>query len=94
MKQIIIENYRLILGIYAVINLLVFLLYGIDKRKAVKDRWRISEKTLLISAVFGVIGAIIGMLTFSHKIRKPRFFITVPLILILELVLVYLLIRD
>ena len=75
---------RYILYAYVAINLVVFLLYGIDKRKAKRDAWRIPEKVLLFSAVFGIIGALLGMSVFHHKIRKKKFYLLLPLILILE----------
>lgn len=70
--------------IYLAVNAVVFFLYGIDKWKAQNERWRISEAALLWAAVFGVFGAIAGMYTFRHKTQKPKFCITVPLILVLE----------
>ena len=73
---------------YVVINLVVFALYGIDKRKAARHKWRISEATLIGAAVFGVFGALAGMKVFRHKTKKPKFFITIPLILVLEIALV------
>ncbi len=72
-----------ILG-YAVINLVVFAMYGIDKYKATHKKWRIPEATLIGAAVFGVLGALGGMYFFRHKTKKPKFYITVPLILVLE----------
>ena len=80
---------KIIITVYAVINILVFLLYGLDKLKAIKDQWRIPEKNLVIAAIFGVIGAILGMLIFHHKVRKPKFAIGIPVILILESVTLY-----
>jgi len=70
--------------IYAAVCLAVFLLYGIDKQKAIHHRWRIPESVLLIAAVFGAPGALLGMIFFHHKTRKAKFFILVPLILLLE----------
>lgn len=66
----------------AVVNVIVFFMYAIDKYKARHHKWRIPESTLLLGAVFGTAGAILGMLVMHHKTRKPKFFITVPLILI------------
>lgn len=59
--------------ILLVINIVVFALYGIDKAKAKLDAWRISEKTLLIWSFIGGIGGMLGMNTFRHKTRKPKF---------------------
>ncbi len=70
--------------LYVLLNVVVFGLYGIDKYKAIHHKWRIPEATLLGAAVLGVFGALCGMYLFRHKTRKPKFFITVPLILVLE----------
>jgi len=69
---------------YGAVNLFVFLFYGIDKWKAVHHRWRISESMLLGAAVFGVFGALLGMLFWHHKTKKPKFYLGVPAIMILE----------
>ncbi len=74
----------LLLG-YFVVNLIVFLMYGIDKYKATHKKWRIPEATLIGAAVFGVVGALAGMYIFHHKTKKPKFYITVPVIFALEL---------
>lgn len=72
---------------YVLINLAVFAFYGIDKAKAVRNEWRISENSLMIAALFGAPGALLAMFVFRHKIRKPKFYIGVPLILIAEIIL-------
>ena len=58
-----------ILTIYLIfMNLLAFLLMGLDKSKARRNQWRIPEKTLFLSAILGgSIGAIVGMQVFRHK---------------------------
>jgi len=67
------------------LNLLSFLLFGIDKRRARKGLWRIPEKTLLLScALFSAAGGLLGMKVFHHKTRKPRFRFGVPALLVLE----------
>lgn len=71
------------------INAATFLIYGIDKYKAVKNRWRISETTLIIAALIGgSVGALAGMKVFHHKTRKKKFVIGVPFILIIQIVAV------
>lgn len=70
--------------VYILINLVVMIMYGVDKYKAIHHRWRIPETTLIGAAVFGVFGALAGMLLFRHKIRKPEFYITVPAIMVIE----------
>lgn len=78
-------NIKLILlFLYLVMNLIVFCMYALDKYKARRQKWRIPERTLLIGAVFGIFGAILGMLVMHHKTRKLKFQILVPLILLLE----------
>lgn len=68
------------------INIAAFGAYGIDKRKAVKDKWRIPEKTLLLLAVFGgSAGALLGMRLFHHKTRKKKFSIGIPVIFLLQI---------
>ncbi len=71
-----------------VINVLSFLIYGLDKLKAKYHKWRISEKTLLLLAILGgAYGSYLAMILFHHKTRKPLFKFGVPLILILETIL-------
>ena len=70
------------------INLLAFLLMGLDKAKARRHRWRIPEKTLFLSAIIGgSIGAILGMQIFRHKTKHASFRIGMPCILIAQLAL-------
>ena len=69
-----------------IINILAFCLYGIDKWKAVRGAWRLSEMTLLLAAFLGgAAGAFLGMRIFHHKTRHWKFKILVPLFLILEI---------
>lgn len=74
----------------AAINLIAFLVFGIDKYKAVRHRWRIRESVLiLLAATGGAAGALLGMLVFRHKIRKPKFYLGVPALLILWVFLLW-----
>ena len=82
------DNLNVVLVIYACLNFIVFVIYGVDKLKAIKNKWRIPEATLLLAAVLGPVGALLGMKVWHHKTRKPKFFITVPLILIIEIVII------
>ena len=62
-------------------------LMGIDKWKARRGRWRISEKTLFLAAIFGgSIGSLAGMYLFRHKTKHLRFTIGIPVILVLQMV--------
>ena len=70
------------------INVITFLAMLIDKKKAEKGRWRIKESTLLTLALIGgSIGEVLGMYVFRHKTKKTRFFIGVPVMLVLQIIL-------
>ncbi len=70
------------------INLLSFILMGIDKLKAIKNNYRISENTLLlISIIGGGIGTLIGMILFHHKTKKLKFQILVPISILINIYL-------
>ena len=72
-----------------VINLIGILIMFLDKQKAKKDEWRISEKTLLIVALLGgSIGTITGMYWFRHKTQKLKFTLGFPTILISEIIII------
>ena len=79
----------------AVINLLTFIVYGADKRRARKGKWRVPEKTLfLLPLLGGSIGALLGMRVFHHKTKHWYFVWGVPAILLAQLALaVWLLMR-
>jgi len=77
-----------ILLLLAAVNLLAFVLYGVDKLKAKKGAWRIPEATLLLVAFLGgSAGALLGMEVFRHKTKHAKFRILVPLFLILHIAL-------
>ena len=70
------------------INLVALVVYGVDKRRAKKGQWRISEKTLfLLPLAGGSVGAIAGMYLFRHKTKHWYFRIGLPVILVAQLVL-------
>ena len=79
----------LMLGLYLlVMNLAAFLLMGVDKRRAKKERWRVPEKTLFLPVVLGgSLGGILGMRVFHHKTKHWYFRIGFPLILVLQIAL-------
>ncbi len=73
-------------GYLLLLNLGSFLLYGADKRCAIRRAWRISERTLLLSAMLGgAAGALLGMWLFRHKTRKLRFTLGIPLLFLIWL---------
>ena len=77
---------KMIAAVYlAAANLLSLLLFGVDKYRAVRRKWRISERTLLLCAFLGgSAGAFLGMLLFRHKIRRGIFRTGLPLLFILQ----------
>jgi uncharacterized membrane protein YsdA (DUF1294 family) len=75
---------------YVIINVVAFMMYGVDKLRS-KGRRRTRERTLLAAALVGPFGALAAMRLFRHKTRKPKFFL-VPIFLALHLVVVVLLI--
>ncbi len=80
--------HQLTLYYLAAINVITFLIYGIDKLKAKKHKWRISESTLLmLAAIGGSVGAWIGMKTWHHKSLHKKFKYGIPFILTLQLAL-------
>ena len=85
------EKITLYIMIYLIIiNLIAFIAMYLDKRKARYGKWRIPEQSLFILALIGgSIGAIIGMYTFRHKTKKYRFSIGFPVILILQILLIF-----
>lgn len=79
----------LLTGIYfAAINLAGFISMGVDKSRARRQAWRISERTLFLFAIAGgSIGSIIGMRFFHHKTKHWYFVYGLPAILAVQLVL-------
>ena len=72
-----------------VINVLTFFLYGIDKLKAKRSKWRIPEATLLgLAVIGGSIGAWLGMKVWHHKTMHKKFKYGLPLILIIQILLI------
>jgi uncharacterized membrane protein YsdA (DUF1294 family) len=71
------------------INAIGFFLMHIDKHRAQKNLWRISERTLMAFALFGgSFGILLGMKLARHKTKKPKFAIGVPIIFAVQVILV------
>lgn len=76
------------------VNIAAFIIYGVDKRRAKKQKWRISEATLFVLALIGgSVGSEIAMYIFHHKTRHMRFVIGIPCIILLQLTLLVLIFR-
>ncbi len=70
------------------VNAVTFIVYGIDKYKAKKAKWRISEATLLLLAVLGgSVGAWMGMKVWHHKTMHKKFKYGIPAILLIQIAL-------
>lgn len=71
------------------INIIAFIVYGIDKFKATKGYWRIPESTLLLLAIIGgSVGAWLGMMLWHHKTKHWKFMIGVPAVFFFHLSLI------
>lgn len=69
-----------------IINVMTFIVYGVDKRKAKQSKWRIRESTLLgLAAIGGSIGALLAMKILRHKTLHNQFKYGVPLILVVQI---------
>ncbi len=79
------DNIKLILLVlFSAYNLFVFSVFGIDKALSKTKKRRIREKTLILTSLFGGLGAFSAMLIFRHKTRKPKFYLVVPIFFILS----------
>ena len=66
-----------------ILNFITFIVYGVDKLRAKRHKYRISENILLIFGMLAPIGAIFGMIIFRHKTKKFKFTMLIPLFLII-----------
>ena len=75
---------------FLTINVLTFIVYGVDKWKAQRGRWRVSETVLLgLAALGGSVGAWLAMQLFRHKTQKKKFRYGVPILFALQLAALY-----
>lgn len=85
---------QLIIIYCILVNILGFIAMGIDKRKAIRNQWRIPEGNLfLLGFLGGGTGLLTGMKVFHHKTKKPRFQYGIPALLLSNLILIYWLFR-
>lgn len=81
---------KLLIYIAIAWNIITFAMFGIDKYKAIKGKWRISERTLILSSfMMGGIGAMLGMNIFRHKTKHIKFKILIPVSVIVNILIVY-----
>ena len=78
----------MIINYLVIVNALGLAAMGLDKQKAIRNQWRIPEKTLfLISAIGGSIGTFVGMYLFRHKTKHWYFVVGMPAILVAHVVI-------
>lgn len=83
-------NHKPVLFYVCAVNLIAFALYGIDKQCAVRSKRRIRVGTLLgVAFVGGSIGALLGMYLFRHKTKKLYFTLGVPVLLLMQVLVVF-----
>ncbi|WP_352398586.1 DUF1294 domain-containing protein [[Clostridium] aminophilum] len=69
----------------AAVNIIAFLMFGMDKMRAKRNEWRIPESSLLtVALIGGSVGAWAGMRFFHHKTRKPRFTVSIPVMMLAQ----------
>lgn len=85
------NNYLIYFIIYIIIiNLIAIIVMKYDKKQAIKDGYRISEKTLfIVSLLLGSIGIYIGMYAFKHKTKHAKFTVGIPIIIIINFISIY-----
>ena len=82
-------SYNKIIVYIIILNILGYLIMYIDKRRAKKQQWRISEQTIFLITFLGRrIGTTLGMYTFRNKNKKIKFIIGLPLITIIEIIVI------
>lgn len=75
-------------------NLIIMFIYGIDKYRARKNLWRLSENILIFPAfLFGSMGAMLGMILFNHKTSKIKFRLLIPLAFVFNTLFLILAVR-
>lgn len=80
--------------IIVIINIVTFIIYGIDKYKAKKGKWRIPENSLIgLAIIGGSIGAYLGMRVCHHKTMHLKFKYGIPLIIVIQLIIVYMFVK-
>lgn len=83
-------QHRVLLIYLAVVNILTIIVFGVDKMNAKANRQRVRIVTLLgLAFIGGSVGALIGMYGFHHKTKKAYFTVGVPLILLMQVVVLF-----
>ena len=86
--------YKILIIYLLIINIIGFVLMGIDKQRAIRGAWRISEASLFLTALAGgALGCTIGMQYFRHKTKHWYFKYGMPAICLMQILLLLLLFR-
>ena len=84
-----------LLNYLVIINIIAFIVYGIDKLKAKQGKWRITEATLLLLAIIGgSIGAWCGVKVWHHKTLHKKFRYGIPLIIAIQIAMIWYMLKD
>lgn len=82
-------------GYLLLVNILGWIMMHIDKKRAVRQQWRIPEKNLIgIAVAGGSLGVYLGMKTAHHKTRHKKFTVGIPVIIISQIALVVLIVEK
>jgi uncharacterized membrane protein YsdA (DUF1294 family) len=86
--QILHSIHWIIIGYIVIVNIYGFAIMGIDKKRAIRGAWRISERSLFLTAIIGgSVGTILGMHHFRHKTKHWYFKYGMPAILMIQIIL-------
>ena len=81
---------HIVLIYFAMINVVAFFVYGIDKWKSQHDRWRVPESMLLgLAAIGGSVGAWLGMKVWHHKTQHKKFKYGIPAIILVQAIIIW-----
>ena len=76
---------EIVYGYLLLINAITLVIMLVDKRKAIKNKRRIPERRLLfLCAIGGSLGGYLAMHLFRHKTKHPKFYLSIPLMLLLQ----------
>ena len=83
------NNIFYVISYFLIINFIGFFTMLYDKKLAIKHKFRVSEKSIFVLALLGgALGVYIGMYTFRHKTQKPRFYVGIPIIIVLQILII------
>ncbi|MGN1196654.1 MAG: DUF1294 domain-containing protein [Acetatifactor sp.] len=79
--------FQFMIAYLCIINIIGFAIMGVDKKRAIRGAWRISEASLFFTALIGgALGTTLGMEYFRHKTKHRYFKLGMPAILLCQVV--------